>query len=657
MPASLAIQPMEPTMPSVQDWRTTPLMHVNKVFQQEVASRAEGEANSDETWTSTIYSFFKDNVSKGLSGIPSLNTTPIHHMLDGQLVTFRCMIQDMFDPEYYYSEYSVRDLSTGQLRRACGRFRDFADLASREEIVEGTSVNADRLMFYCVNVPAEAPWAQDAYRRLQPDAPAIDRKRRHDTGCSSDAENASSGANVSMDVDEDSGSKKSKDGGSGGAKAAPPPASGGNRTVSLNLPIAGSKGQAAIVKIYDVPEGTFSVNDVVEFVGVISLNPLLAQIPLEGTDDVFAQFERKEMETKNPPASLVPRLHVLHHTKLASYANPLLPRQLDLTQAMRSEAAACRQQLRGCLTKLLLGDSLAADYLICHLVSRVYHRRDVLCLGKFSLNLFNVPTAGNYTKRLATIIQLLTTKSHYLPMSVDTFNKGSFVPRKDYHENRLVSGLLQLSAGTHLILDETTMADGQLTADGLRNVTAIGNVISWQKLEYDFNYHRIEFETDIAALVVSEGRTMFQAVDAQVMLKPEVTDAGHDALVIDREMSDVGREFVANTDVLDKIRRYLSVVKQLDYDLSDEMQKSVQEDFVNERRRPGGEQMTTDDLHAYLVLARLIGTSRGDASLTPEVWAETKDMERRRRERVAHLPPQQRPAQQQQQQPQRPPQN
>ena len=116
------------------------------------------------------------------------------------------------------------------------------------------------------------------------------------------------------------------------------------------------------------------------------------------------------------------------------------------------------------LTKLLLGDSLAADYLICHLVSRVYHRRDVLCLGKFSLNLFNLPTAGNFTKRLATIFQLLTTKSHYLPMSVDLFNKGSFVPRKDYHENRLVSGLLQLSKGTHLILDETTMRDGQLTA-------------------------------------------------------------------------------------------------------------------------------------------------------------------------------------------------
>ena len=136
---------------------------------------------------------------------------------------------------------------------------------------------------------------------------------------------------------------------------------------------------------------------------------------------------------------------------------------------------------------------------------------------------------------------------------MDAFNKGTFVPRKDYHENRLVSGQLQLPAGTHLILDETTMTDGQLTADGVRNVTAVGHVISWQKLEYDFNYHRIEFETDVAALVVSEGRSMFQAVDAQVRLVPQVNDAGHDPLAVDRELGDVAREWVANTDLLNKV--------------------------------------------------------------------------------------------------------
>ena len=154
----------------------------------------------------------------------------------------------------------------------------------------------------------------------------------------------------------------------------------------------------------------------------MSSKHFLFQVPLEGMDDAFAQFERKELETKNPPASLVPRLHVVHHTKLPSWANPLLPsqqQQLTADSSFKEEAAACHQQLHSLLTKLLLGDALAADYLICHLVSRVYHRpRDgVLCLGKFSLNLFNVPTVGNYTKRLATIVQLLTTRSHYLPMS------------------------------------------------------------------------------------------------------------------------------------------------------------------------------------------------------------------------------------------------
>jgi hypothetical protein len=48
--------------------------------------------------------------------------------------------------------------------------------------------------------------------------------------------------------------------------------------------------------------------------------------------------------------------------------------------------------LHSYLTRILLGDSLAADYLICHLISKIYLRRDVLCLGKFSLNLFQVTT-------------------------------------------------------------------------------------------------------------------------------------------------------------------------------------------------------------------------------------------------------------------------
>ena len=41
-------------------------------------------------------------------------------------------------------------------------------------------------------------------------------------------------------------------------------------------------------------------------------------------------------------------------------------------------------------TTCMLGDKLAAKYLLLHLISKVYLRKDVLVLGKLSLNLQNM---------------------------------------------------------------------------------------------------------------------------------------------------------------------------------------------------------------------------------------------------------------------------
>lgn len=43
---------------------------------------------------------------------------------------------------------------------------------------------------------------------------------------------------------------------------------------------------------------------------------------------------------------------------------------------------------------------------------------------------------------------------------------------------------------------------------GVRNVTALGNLISWQKVNYDFNYHQMEFPCNINVLIASEGRSL-----------------------------------------------------------------------------------------------------------------------------------------------------
>ncbi len=231
--------------------------------------------------------------------------------------------------------------------------------------------------------------------------------------------------------------------------------------------------------------------------------------------------------------------------------------------------------------QILIGDSLAAEYLICHLISRVYLRRDVLTLGKFSINLFNVPLHENYSKRLATIIQLLLDKAHYMALSVENLNQLSFVPRKDYDANRLVAGALQLPDGTHLVLDETRMgAGGQLTQRGLSNLTALGSLISWQRLEYDFQYHRLEFRHDVPCLVASEGRSMLPS-DCQVMLRPE-EPAGPTAV---RERFSSAGAALLQPELLVALRRYLCVARAAEFEVTEEAQKAVQEDFVYERQQ------------------------------------------------------------------------
>jgi len=53
-----------------------------------------------------------------------------------------------------------------------------------------------------------------------------------------------------------------------------------------------------------------------------------------------------------------------------------------------------------------------------------------------------------------------------LSLSLADVNGRHFTPKKDYTTNRLRAGLLQLSARTHLIVDETAMQAGQLDSNG-----------------------------------------------------------------------------------------------------------------------------------------------------------------------------------------------
>jgi len=51
--------------------------------------------------------------------IPSVNDVPVQRLVSGSLVRYRCMVQDLFDPEFFLSTYEIHDVDDPAKRRVC----------------------------------------------------------------------------------------------------------------------------------------------------------------------------------------------------------------------------------------------------------------------------------------------------------------------------------------------------------------------------------------------------------------------------------------------------------------------------------------------------------------------------------------------------------
>jgi len=629
-------------MPVSEDMRTCPLTFVSKVY-----ASHQGQGN-EEPWETRAGNIFNEFLSSPdvAQSLPSLNLTPNHELTDGQLVRFRGMVQDMLNPEIYMAEYETKNLSTGIKTVKCGRYRDVLDESIREEILEDSPKNVlkDRSVVYCVSIPGENPWVTEvlssqAEQRAGPSGayqnplkraldPRIDENQQSEVdSMEMDCEAPSkpceeiNGTNNTDSANSNGHhhipDKRSKGDDGNPVPTAPATANGKNNGsgshTDLNLPLPTPKGKAVIVKLYDQVEGDIKVCDMLDMVGIISMNPALAVS--ENGDELNP--------APLPPPSLVPRLHVIKYNKMV-HNNPLAENVgTSLTPA---ELVHTRNQLLYILTQAMLGDALAAEYLLYHLLSKVYTRKYVTAFGKMTLNLFHMNSNQNWIRRISTLLSLIIPSSHYLPLSIQKLENTRFVPEKDFENNRLVSGILQLPASTHLIVDETTMSNGQLSANALQNLVALGNVISWQKISYDFKFHQQEYDTDIPVLVMSEGRSMLPS-DFGLMVKPDETGSQQ----IDNCFKNIGS--VLNQDLLNRIRVYLTHCRNLEYKISDSLTNEVEEDFVRMRQESSENQrrISADDLHSHLVLAKLVSISKGNNTLNGEDWARVKQIELERR--------------------------
>lgn len=562
--------------------------------------------------------------------VPSLNDRPLHALTDGCLVRYRCMIQDQFEPEYYLNTYQLVNTATGGKVLCCGKYRDVFNYPPNYELNEDPDVTItdERTTLYCVPIPAETEWAKAAFRR-DTDGPVVEDERSSRRGTKRGLCDEGDGDDEWMDSDVqsvDGVSKRCKqhDGGhiegDGGQKSLP-----GLDEKEISV--------SCLVKVYGDSIEQFKVASMVEFVGILSVSPSLACFDHNSSDpdqdlllNPFAAEGAAERKAHSPPPSLVPRLHCILSRTL-SHSNPLVTSGSLPLLKDSSAVGVARELALSVLTEVLLGDRLAAEYTLLHMLSSVYGRTEVLALGSFAVNISRCPVPGaqslSFASSFFSVLQDLVPKCHLLPMTLANMNTLRFTPKKDYETNRIQPGTLQFSAGTLLVIDETQLSPGRLNEQGVKNLASLCHLSRWQKIHYDFQYYNTEFNCDTPVMVFSEGRSMIKD-NCEVPLDPVAMAPSGDRAI--KRLTE---------HQLHNLREYLGVCREIQYSLPTEFQTIVGDDFVALRKVDPG--VTADTLHHLLCLARLVSISYGCAEMSVEQWRHVRELELQRKNRLLRL--------------------
>nr|GMC94318.1 mini-chromosome maintenance complex-binding protein [Ipomoea batatas]GMC96630.1 mini-chromosome maintenance complex-binding protein [Ipomoea batatas] len=589
------------------DCLANPLGAVRLTFDKAVASGSDPSTFDGRDWGATelFRQFLFDD--GGLSQVPMLNPSTIRWIQPHTLVRFRGMIQDMLGNEFYVGAYKDGE---------AWRTNKFADV-SQFPMSDSPDMRVwERRLLYCVPVPGQNPWTEPSsevvmdslkksnyYTDLQ-----REKRQREDDPIVND---------VDMEANDEShasppSTKKMRE--DGIASTSTDSGETLNKAIcnTTNMGAEFERSFPCLVKIYDSPESDLKLNDIFEFIGVLTFDTDLSK---EKEDNNNVESSLCEDVLVELPPSKVPRLHCFVYQKLN--VQDFLS-NFPRTEIKSHVVKGIRETLLGHLTSVLGNDRVAAEFMLLHLLSQVHARVDTIAVGKLSLNLtcFSNETASVFRHRLCLAIKNLLPFSQCIPLTVDYLNTALFAPKKDYQTNRLVTGALQFADGTHLTVDETQLQSGTLNSTGVENTRLLKNLLDVQKVEYDFTYYKMEMPTDAQLLILSEAKSNILPADIVLPFRPTSVTSYEEV----------------ETDVLGGWRWYLGTMKSLSHTIAPEMQKVLEDDLVAARQ--ADRSLGSQEFSRLLTMGRLISLSFGETTLSIEHWQMVKELERLRKERL-----------------------
>ncbi|XVE90970.1 hypothetical protein DITRI_Ditri20bG0118200 [Diplodiscus trichospermus] len=592
------------------DCMANPLGAVRLTFEKAIGSGSETQTHPSafdgKDWGALdLFRHFLFQESE-LSQVPFLNPKTMRWVQPNSLVRYRGMIQDMLGNEFYVGAYKDGNL---------WRTNKFMDVS---QYPMGSSPDMcvwERRLLYCVPVPGQSSWTEPSCE-MDPNGGMYWSSQNREKRRRIDDEDADPMDLVSDDEIKSSPiTKKMRE--DGFPSPSPSPESRDSKTASSSSSMStfqyvDKDNLHCLVKIYDSPESELKLNDVFEFIGVLTFDSELAVVK-DDNDELSNSFYDDDLVHLLP--NKVPRLHCLIHRKLAVHdflqGSPIMETKPHLVKEIR-------EALFRHLTAVLGNDGVAAHFMLLHLLSKVHARVDDVAVGKLSLNLIGLSkeSVSVFGVRLSQACKNLLPFTHCIPLTLEYLNTASLAPKKDYQANRLIPGVLQLPEGSHLMVDETQLESGSLSAIGIENTKLLKNLLEFQKVEYDFQYYKMEMAADVQLLIFSDGKSNIVPADVVVPFQPSSLEFSE----------------TPAAEALEAWRWYLATVRSLPHSIGSEMQKVVEDDLVAARQ--ADRSLGSQDFSRWLTMARLVSSSFGESCLSLEHWQMVKELERLRRERL-----------------------
>ncbi|WWD03996.1 hypothetical protein V865_002058 [Kwoniella europaea PYCC6329] len=239
-------------------------------------------------------------------------------------------------------------------------------------------------------------------------------------------------------------------------------------------------------------------------------------------------------------------------------------------------------------------DRVAGEFLLLLLLSSPTSRpMSMTPLGTLSVNFKRKNEAA--TARFNEAVKSVAPRVVPLPLSVSLLHSHPFFP-KSTDSSSLDAGLLQLSEGTVLVVEEDAMGSGgQLNEKAVKNLKALAECMTEQKVRYEYPYMEgLKMECATRVAVLSQGKSLLPGTGG------------------------VG----AAREDLSALRNYLIELSSPKHaaklEIPDDVAELIQDAFVKGRKENA--ESAEETLKRRMKVARLMALSYQDARLSKEVW-------------------------------------